>query len=524
MMIWFLLVAETWAQVPGHVRSALEQNCVGCHSSSQSARKAFPLDERSRDDNYLAQLLYKNRGGLAATLEYGLMPPPYATKALSAEEDSALKAYLDSMKPPENVQAPAQGQCQTAQDTNSEALADLRTVAPGDRKYIRYVSLADQWYPNPNDKEIARQAVDKVLNSVSNKAALKRAKLIGAERNLMRIDLRDYGLEKSARNLDAALAPNDSARRRKDYSKVAALVGSKSPIFRADEFVDRVSRPPLYHNIQQMPSTVKGFREKYVGPVDSNSPYAAIKTSGVSSSSRGYSCQQGKFGVCCESYDFLGRRNGSDGGASLFANQGTRNADGGEFICTGENGLPKYFISASTNGRRQDIGSQKRINQAPTEVVRAHFTPGGIITNGQTCMACHHSGFLPSTNDLASNSPARKGSLNPLMTAQNAKIEGALKELGVTESIDPVQSVLSRYNQNLNADQLACELQTTKSNLAVEIRGDSSLSQGRGLLNNKKVSRKTANLLRANFTPERIVYPKSQPTRVPAERPGEGAR
>src|SRR5690606_37235278 len=67
--------------------------------------------------------------------------------------------------------------------------------------------------------------------------------------------------------------------------------------------------------------------------------------------------------------------------------------DGGEMIFSLPNGLQGYYLGD---------GAEKRLSEGPVNVVEDSKSTSGTpaVVNAISCMACHHSGIIPFTDDV----------------------------------------------------------------------------------------------------------------------------
>jgi serine/threonine-protein kinase len=183
---------------------------------------------------------------------------------------------------------------------------------------------------------------------------------------------------------------------------IERLTGSKPPklCVRADWFIAKASRPPLYHELLELPDDAEEL-EARLG-VDTEADFlaarlmrGAVNRSGVSLSNRLLDRHRALFGPYWLSYDFAssaGRANLAENplgpgfaenpfGEFAFAH------DGGEIIFTLPNGLNGYFL----------VDNQKRrIARGPVEIVRDVNETAGTakVVNGLSCMWCHKRGVV----------------------------------------------------------------------------------------------------------------------------------
>ncbi len=440
------------AEMPGHIRTMLTQKCVYCHQENAAAKSRFPLTADLNE-----KLLDKYKSRIDDQLEFGMMPPLTVPPNLqiNARESNELSLYLKNLRanPTSLAAAPVPASVFTPAAIGPLCLKP-GPVPKGDRRAFRYISLAQIQFKNPGDKELYIQAVNKVLNSVSTNKELAKATL-SSDGTVLEVDLRKFNLSapEKVKALDAALG---------------------SGTYRADQFITQVSKPPLYNKLLELPGTVAQLKTKYLGNRKPAGLFAATTKSGVSSQHRAFACYPGTFGSFCESYDYLARKDGGDGGRAIFKDPLNLESNGGEYIFKLPNGMNGYYLSKADGTERPD--DQTSLNVGPTEVVQAPFRRDKAIINGQTCMACHHNGLLPKKDEMRDfankNFTGAKldrvlaryapfDTLKKYMEDDNAKTIAAQRAIGVTAPADPVNELVLRYEDAVRSKKIACNAATS---------------------------------------------------------------
>jgi tetratricopeptide (TPR) repeat protein len=168
---------------------------------------------------------------------------------------------------------------------------------------------------------------------------------------------------------------------------------------RADWFVFAASRPPLYHDVLQLPKTDVELERALKVDVEKDIEEqrvarAAFNGSGVSRNNRMIERHRSPYGAYWKSYDFAtntGRQNlfahpiGPGGAANHFQQ------DGGEIIFNLPNGLQAYLL---VNGKGE------RIDEGPTKIVSVKNRPDPTVINGVSCMACHARGLIDKADQI----------------------------------------------------------------------------------------------------------------------------
>ncbi len=292
--------------------------------------------------------------------------------------------------------------------------ADLDTVKSEAIEYTRYFSLAHLWNDidgveptTDEDLRYVRAAVSKLINSLSYQPRIVPPRIVDAQYGtLMAIDLRDYGWTVDDWDQILNHYPYGLRIGGQDEQRIIRNTGGcATPVIRADWFVNACARPPLYHELLDIPHNAKVLEKKLGVNIPQNfaanqlmrAAFNGLK-SGVSEQNRMVERhdQAGAGRFYWKSYDMLpgaereqdflrtplgpiGIDSKYDGAA--FAH------DGGEIIFSLPNGLQAYML-VDGNDQRIDIG--------PQAVVRDPNQHGGgfEIVNGVSCMGCHKQGMI----------------------------------------------------------------------------------------------------------------------------------
>src|SRR5437763_15054462 len=251
---------------------------------------------------------------------------------------------------------------------------DLRSAPSPDRASLRYYSLANLWNNREiDDAELVvyRAALGKLINHLSWKREITTPQPLGPENLLLRIDLRDYGW-----------LPGTWRRITDSYPYAPGPI----PYLRVDWFVANASRPPLYHDILQLPQTLRDLEAMLHldTAFDIQQNFArrfGVRDSGVSRNNRAIERHSTVYGAYWKSFDFAGNAPEQD----IFRDPLDLHADGGEVIFHLPNGLQGYFI-VNRQGRR--------IDDAPVNIVRDRTNAEDpVVHNGSSCIGCHVKGM-----------------------------------------------------------------------------------------------------------------------------------
>src|SRR5262249_4975095 len=177
------------------------------------------------------------------------------------------------------------------------------------------------------------------------------------------------------------------------------LTSCQLPHIRADWFVAAASRPPLYHQILQLPVTAQELEKQLRVDVKANIEgervaRAGFNGSGVSRNNRLIERHESSYGAYWKSYDFTE----NTGSQNLFERPLGPGMDavffkhaGGEIIFSLPNGLQGYLL-VDAHGNRIDKG--------PVAIVSDPKRPDRAVENGISCMSCHVRGINPKTDQI----------------------------------------------------------------------------------------------------------------------------
>jgi hypothetical protein len=279
------------------------------------------------------------------------------------------------------------------------------------RRTERYFSLANV----SNDPEVSdaalrlyRAALSKAVNSLSWEPNLVIPRAIDRQGTVFVVDTHELGWDR--RHLwDAVLSrypygltrnfDRDEALRTLSLA-VTQATGTDLPCVRADWFVARATRPPLYHDLLDLPRDVKELEKRLNVDVeraflDDALVRAGIVQSGASRQNRLIERVPTRYGAYWKTYDFKPASGetsnlvlfplGPRFSANPFNAKAFVQADS-EALFNLPNGLQGYLL---VNNRGQ------RIDTAPFDVVEDPDRTSGTtaVVNGLSCMACHATGI-----------------------------------------------------------------------------------------------------------------------------------
>ena len=370
------------------------------------------------------------------------------------------------------------------QETIDAILADLQSLDPRQRRFTRYLTLTHFAYPGrpTNDLETTREAAGKLLNSLSWHPRITLPESSPADGTMLRLDLRAY-------KWPLPFGTNWRRRIRIDSNRAARRTlqewtGTDVPTLRADWFVANASRPPLYHDLLQLPTTDRALERLLQVDVvadlqEDNVLRSGFNDSGVSKNNRLLERHDAAYGTLWRSHDFAnnkGRQNLFEHPLGPNAGETSFQAAGGEIIFHLPNGLQAYFLVDAKG---------KRIDKAPSEIVADPRRPDQRVENGISCMSCHARGLLFKADQLRphveKNAPAfgktvvdAIRALHPRPTRFEARIAEdnvrylrALENFGIRDpDQEPINRVTQRFEGTLDGLAAAAELGLTPEELS----------------------------------------------------------
>ncbi|MEL7499883.1 MAG: c-type cytochrome domain-containing protein [Planctomycetota bacterium] len=494
--------------------NALKTYCYRCHGTSQKLPDFDVLDHesltKSRDDGG-ESIRYVTPGDIDASAmweyiegEGNYMPMDGSPEAASMtnEDRELIKRWIISGATfPEQTARPFRSRV----DDLLAIREQLTQAEPNSRRHLRFFTFSHLANNNRRvtdfDLQMVKAALSKLLNSLSWQSTIVLPREVqGSDGTVFFIDLRDLGwsggrewlqiVDHDPYGLSFHHVPDSDTKQL--AAELEQLSGAQSPVVRADWFIFAASRPPLYHDLLQLPTRIEDL-ERLVG-VDTlenikqgDAARAGFGRSGVSRQNRMVERHESDFGAYWVSYDFLPRRGRGDLirfplGPRFEGNDFNRHAfdhDGGEAVFNLPNGLQGYYL-LTAEGDRID-------GAAPADVVFDSAAIAGTpaIINGVSCMNCHREGMVTGFTDEIRNSDALAGAaaqrvrslyvepaeMDKLIDADKRRFMNSLeKAIGpfllvdqhqsktVDQFPDPIGRVVQRYLADLGPDEIALEL------------------------------------------------------------------
>jgi len=469
-------------------RAVLATYCYRCHGENGANEGGFSA-ATDRDRLVAKKRIVPgdpNKSLVIRRVTEGEMPPP-------EEKARPTDAEIETLKKWVKAGAPDWGQTSMRRFISLDEeigilTADRKNYKPGAFNYlpVGYFTLTPLYNAGATDEELqtVRDAMAKLLNSISWEPQLMVPEPLNRERTIYRIDLKAIGLHPIGWYRLAETSPYAAA-----YQP-----DQKGPKYdfavRADWFIVEASRPPQYHVLAQIPTTALELERKLNVPAakniaDGKVMRAGFTRSGVSLHNRLIERHEGPGGYYWKSYDFSaskGRRNllAFPLGPGPSADRDTFQPDGGEIIFRLPNGLQGYMLAD---------GRGNRINRGPTDVVSDPKHPEKVVENGVSCMSCHAAGFIDkrdqirplAESDDSAYSRGAQGTIlkiyppredfEKVLKADAADYQAALARLGIKPGrADPVSTVARGYFTEVDIRLAAAEAWLTPEDARTTVR------------------------------------------------------
>ncbi len=469
--------------------AVLNANCRRCHGQDGTAEGGmnFILDPAKLVARKKIIPGQPDQSPLFKRLSTGKMPPAGEQPRPSAADVALIKQWIEAGAP--SAAPVVQRPPLTDAAVFSLILADLEPQDQRARRFLRYFSLAPLANAgfSPDELQTYRNALAKLLNSLSWHPRITNPKAVDPDGLILRIDLRDYQWDANLWNRLLADYPygvlTDTAVAR------AVVVGTATrvPCLRADWFLANASRSPLYYDLLQLPSNLSELERQLrvdvaVDVQQERVARAGFLGSGISRNNRLIERHDAMNGAYWRTYDFEAipqdlvnrdlllpdRRN-------LFAYPLGPSFSGasfqhaaGEAIFNLPNGLQGYIL-VNANDVRQNKGN--------TAIVSDTKRPDRAVEAGVSCMSCHARGINPKDDQIrdhvaknAKSFPrkdadliralyAPKEKMRALMDDDSERFRKALAKTGNKVSVsEPIMNATLRYEADVDLPTLAAEI------------------------------------------------------------------
>jgi formylglycine-generating enzyme required for sulfatase activity len=473
------------AELAAGARDILKTRCYRCHGENGAIEGGFNYILDREQLVTRRKIVPGNPGAsrLLQRIKSGEMPPEEAPPPLTDADVATLEGWIREGAP---ASKPPEKRPFISPDAVLQLIRnDLEKASPKERECYRYFTITHLYNAGlPEDGlQTYRFALSKLVNSLSWQREIVRPVAIDPpQRTVFRIDLSDYLWPEDVwwRILAAypypVVPPGDNAKFCSEATKCPL------PHVRADWFVFAASRPPLYHQVLQLPDTAGELEARLRVDVKVNRQQrkrvarAGFNGSGVAvSNNRLIERHAFNDGAYWRSFDFRKPdKNGKDR-RNLFqyplgpgpAARAFRH-DGGEIIFSLPNGLQGYLLVDA---------SDRRVDRGPADLVRDPRQKEGAVLNGISCMSCHVRGVIDKTDMIrdhvwnerltlddevvreVQDLYPRPEKFKQLLQADAERFARAVREAtgAPPGGTDPIVALAARYEWELDRDLAAAE-------------------------------------------------------------------
>jgi hypothetical protein len=483
----------------------LEKHCARCHQAGQLSQKDLDGVEHTRENPASNFGNVMNLEEIASNPHYVLpgnakasrlfteiinekMPYDWANgqgkfDPVSPDELAALEAWINGLKLSCDPKAYV-----SHSDMIGMIAADIERerITPR-RKGLRYITLTHLANACTDEKamKVYRQAVIKLLNSLSRSPDVVRFQAIDPGETIIRVNLDELGWtaedwETILKSYPYKMQPDTSYK-----NLLVSSTDSKMPYVRADWFAFTASRPGMYEKLLKLAPDFNKLAKDEGVDLEANirkfiAQRAGFQVSGVSRNNRLIERHPSKHGYFWTSYDFAGNK----GKQSLYEHPlgpKGKNAfehDGGETIFSLPNGFQAYYLNTADG---------KALNTGPTNIVQDKRAKDLAVTNGISCMGCHEFGMIKAKDEIrkiALGGPGGKAfsraelreidglypeneKMDAILDGDAKRFQDALFRAGIDPNlnyngIEMITALSQRYEQDVDLTMAAAELGMTK--------------------------------------------------------------
>ena len=480
--------AETLAR---QAQQILATNCHRCHGENGAVEGGFNylLDR----DRLVARKKIvpgqPEKSHLLQRIQDGEMPPEDENPRPTAEDIARLRRWIAAGAPAFAPSA-ASPSFITPAEVAGAIEADLLRHEERERRFIRYFTLTHLYNArlSADEMQTYRNGLAKLINSLSWRKNIVVPAPIDPNRTILRINLRDYGW---TADLWDALVAKYPYRADGDF---AAL-----PL-RGDWFVATASRPPLYHELLQLPSNERELEKQVHIKVEDDIrnesvARAGFSDSGVSRNNRLIERHETPYGAYWKSYDFaenVGAQNLFDRPLGPGSDNRSFRHAGGEIIFNLPNGLQGYML---VNGKGE------RIDKGPTDIVSDPKRPDRAVENGLSCMSCHSHGINPKNDQIRAHVQANASAfpkeeretilklyppaeeLRELMRQDTERFEKAAAATGAKAgATEPIMALAAQFEAPLDLRRAAAEVGLTPKDFLANLEQSPEIGRAIGAL------------------------------------------
>jgi serine/threonine protein kinase len=474
------VVVEPKEQLAKRAQEMLATYCYRCHGENGNIEGGlnYLMDSQKLIDRRKVVPGQPGKSRLLKRILDGEMPPDGEPRPIREDEELLTRWVVAGAPAFAPQQAPRSFIAPTVVAANIQT--DLEKRKERDRLFTRYFTLTHLYNAGLSEDELQtyRNGLSKLLNSLSWEKDITLPVPIDAAKTVLRIDLREYGWTDKEWEALLALNPYGSDDHLAARKYAASVTGTEQVHVRGDWFVAAASRPPLYHQLLQLPKTERELERLVHIDVEADIrtekkvARAGFNESGVSRNNRLIERHRTADGAYWKSYDFSENR----GPQNLFERPLGPGTDersfrhvGGEIIFSLPNGLQGYLL---VNGKGE------RIDKGPTDIVSDPKRPDRAVENGLSCMSCHAKGINPKTDQIRAHVLANVAAFpdreerdkilalyapadefNKLLKEDAQRFEAAVAKTGAKASTtEPIMALATQFEMALDLQRAAAEV------------------------------------------------------------------
>ena len=328
-LVFFVLLGcginSVWAAESGvalKAQAVLKKHCYSCHGEQGAIDGGMNYILNGRLLVSREKVVAKNPGKseILRKIRDGEMPPADSKTKISKAEIAVITDWIKAGAPA--FQPVKKRKFLTEEVIYGYMQADLEKVAKRSHRFTRYFTITHLYNAGLTEDELQtyRNAIFKLVNSLSWNARITVPKAIDPAKTVFRIDLRDYNWNTETWQSLLDVYPYGVELTSKQAQWCYKNSQSAMPRIRGDWFVARASQPPLYPTLLELPKTAGALEKQLRVNVRDNVEQERVirvgfNGSGVSTSNRLIERHDSPYGAYWKSYDFAGNR----GRKNLFA-------------------------------------------------------------------------------------------------------------------------------------------------------------------------------------------------------------
>lgn len=472
--------AQDASDLAKQARAILKTHCHRCHGEQGAVEGGFPylLDRRQLVARHQVIPGDPEKSQLLRRVVQKEMPPPTEKQRPSPAEEAVLRQWLKAGAP--DWQPPAQRAWVTLAGATETMWQDLAKVPEDDRRFMRYLTLTHLYNAGVAEDELEtyRQALSKLVNSLSWAPQIAVPTAIDPARTIFRIDLRDYKWTKRTWGILSGgypytvLSESEAERNCREGTQVERFH------LRADWFAAYATSPDYYQQILQLPPTAAELK-KLFGLADQDDltngrvQRAGFLGSRVTPAARLIERHESHFGGFWIAYQFADKKQPFEHPLARPASPHATGTQQALFHLP--NGLLGYAV----------WDGNQRVQEA-AQGIQDVRRKGAPVRPALSCMSCHTGGVLGKEDEvqahaikdgLPKDTLDKIAILYPTPKKFAAIVEedaerflSAVKKTGARQgSAEPIVALALRHEEHLDLPLLAAELGLTPAQLQKQL-------------------------------------------------------